>query len=796
MPHNDERSDPAQADDGGKAEIAYLASRLGWAEQQAASYQRDYEQMLTARNDLHRELLRTTSSLKAFREENAALKQQPDNGRATLRSAARRSVSALVRKARPSKGSAAPSAAREAAPEPATAPTTAAAPSAAAPYPVPPRTLSPAYTPEAGRVLVVADTEEQMSAARRSAALGRDVVVLHRPGYPWDSGLPFGYPRRICTDNADGFVSVYSPDADIRADQHHFLDRAADAIVREARLRRPAVLLADGGEATCLAVLVAGRRLGIAVAFEPQPDLPAALELEADADPLTLAPLEGSGAVLLRSLDELHAGVVCDEFTGRLLENTLRTTAVTARGWRQQLETEQWDALIIESAWLGNGGAWEISDYYTDQKGYENLAALVGACRSRGIPTVFWNKEDPIHYRRFRRVAALFDHVVTTDSGSLPHYQENPRARGLTHSSLTFFADPVLHNPVPGKTDRETAVAYAGTYYGSRFPERSEQMLRLFAASRPHGPVIFDRHSNDPQARKAYPGQLHAWIRGGLTYAQTLDAYKAFPVHLNFNSAPWSDTMFSRRVVEIAASGTVVYSADGRGIGSTLGDAFPVSADESVYRGFLEHWMTDEAARKTAAWNQMRTVYRAHLSGHALAVLFRTIGIPAAAPQPARAALRVDRLSAAEAAELAGQSVRPALVLGSVADEDALKILAQAGIPFREEPHVVENPDALKELLQSLDIEWLGRWRPGQSRTLLEDLLLGAAFGQWTSLRIIRDEGTEWSPLAAVSPLPVDGPPELCALHRVAELAGPDGTGTENGESQHLTLIYPALQDR
>ncbi|WAP52877.1 hypothetical protein OL239_06920 [Arthrobacter sp. ATA002] len=786
MPHPDEQGDPSlPAPDGEHAEISYLVSRLAWAEQQAAAYQRDYEDMLTAKNDLHRELFQARGSLRAFRAENAALKQQSKAAPASMSRRAR----ALARKLGITRlsGSAVPAPARnsasDSAPAPASAPAAVSAQAAApattpaAGYPVPPRTLSPAYTREPNRVLVVADSEEHLSAAGRAAERGRDVVVLFRPGFPWDTGRPFGYPRRICADNPAGFVTVYSPDADIRAENpHHFVDRAADAIVREARLRRPAVLLADGGEATRLAVLVAGRRLGIAVAFEPAPDLPEAQvgEEYAEADPVTFELLPGRNAGPLRALRQLHAGVICDEFTGQLLENSLRTTAVTPGSWQQQLETEQWDALIVESAWLGNAGAWEISDYYTDQKGYENLAALVAACRSRGVPTVFWNKEDPIHYRRFRRVAGLFDHVLTTDHGSLPHYQENPRAKGLTHSSLTFFADPALHNPLPGSAAPETAVAYAGTYYGSRFPERSRQMLRLFAASQPYGPIIFDRHSSDPDARKAYPDELRGLIRGGLTYTETLDAYKAFPVHLNFNSAPWSETMFSRRVVEIAASGTAVYSADGQGIRSALGDVFPVSAEEEVYRAQVSRWMTDEAARKTAAWAQLRTVYRAHLSGHALAVLFRTIGIPAAAPQPGRAALRVDRLTPDTARELREQSVRPALVLADTADDGGAAVLEQAGIALHQ------GRGTGPEKLQELGIEWTGSWSPGQPRTLLEDLLTGAAFGQWESITMVRDTGNGWSPLAAVTA----GVPE--AQPRMGQLSRVDGSGTG-----HLTLVHP-----
>ena len=156
MPHRDEQADPSlPAPDEAQKEISYLASRLTWAEQQAAAYQRDYEEMLTAKNDLHRELSQAQGSLRAFREENAALKQRSTPGAAPLTRRARALARKLGRKraapttATPSTASSTQAAASNSEQHSAQHPDPAQAGAAAAPfadgYPVPPRKIGRAH---------------------------------------------------------------------------------------------------------------------------------------------------------------------------------------------------------------------------------------------------------------------------------------------------------------------------------------------------------------------------------------------------------------------------------------------------------------------------------------------------------------------------------------------------------------------------------------------------------------------------------------------------------------------------
>src|SRR5699024_4039809 len=96
---------------------------------------------------------------------------------------------------------------------------------------------------------------------------------------------------------------------------------------------------------------------------------------------------------------------------------------------------------------------------------------------------------------------------------------------------------------------------------------------------------------------------------------------------LNVNSVVDSPTMYSRRVVEIAASGGIVLSGPGRGIDETFGSAILASNEASVWNSVLRDWAMDPTSKLNESWRQMRTVLRAHTTTTALSIALRTAGI-------------------------------------------------------------------------------------------------------------------------------------------------------------------------
>src|SRR5699024_1051455 len=135
---------------------------------------------------------------------------------------------------------------------------------------------------------------------------------------------------------------------------------------------------------------------------------------------------------------------------------------------------EKPDLVFTESAWEGNGGSWKYHLVGATAP-RPAIVELTAYCRDNGIPTVFWNKEDPPHFVDFLDTARLFDYVFTTDGDKIPDYVDR-----LGHDRvnlLPFAAQPAIHNPgrIRG-VERDRAVVFGGMYFRDKYPERRDQL--------------------------------------------------------------------------------------------------------------------------------------------------------------------------------------------------------------------------------------------------------------------------------------------------------------------------------
>ena len=446
------------------------------------------------------------------------------------------------------------------------------------------------------------------------------------------------------------------------------------------------------------------------------------------------------GSVAGRPLSTLRVGLVADEFTTETLRRSATVVPLDGERFEDQLRSEELDLVLLESAWNGNGGQWHRAvGWYSEQED-ARIARVLALCRELEIPTVFWNKEDPVHFERFARTAVRCDHVFTTDADMIRRYLATARGtdggRTNTASSMPFSAQPALHNPLPGTRPVEPTIAYAGTYYGDRYPERSAQLARLLRTARKHGLAVYDRQLAVPGSPYRFPPEFQADVRGALPYEEVVDSYKAHAANLNVNSVASSPTMFSRRVVEIAASGGVVLSAHARGVEETFGGLVPATDDEDHWDALLGSWRADPHERLAEAWLQMRAVHRSHTVDTALTIVARTAGIAVGGLRLPTYGLDLDPDNAEALKAVVAQSVRPGAVrlTGTDSDGTVARSLEAAGVPVvvgRGEP----RPSS---------VEWWGPARPGLGRTWAEDLLTATRWGSWDRLfsRPLREDET------------------------------------------------------
>lgn len=435
--------------------------------------------------------------------------------------------------------------------------------------------------------------------------------------------------------------------------------------------------------------------------------------------------VHASHAVEGRSLHSVTLGIISDRFTMDGLADEVNLVALRPDTWQEQLEAQSIDALFVESAWSGIDGLWKQKVGYYDDEQFSTLREILEHCRAAGIPTIFWNKEDPVHFNRFSRTASHFEHVFTTDAGSIPNYLASAGPRLKTIGALPFYAQPRLHNPLPGTREFSHTVAFAGSYYGDRYKDRSDQLRVLLESAEASGLTIYDRQHSDPNSPYRFPPHLARFVRGGLSYSEMVQAYKAHPVHLNVNSVTESPTMFSRRVVEIAAAGGVVVSGPGEGMANVMTNLVYTVDNELTAEPLIEYLMNNEAARKADAWLAMRAVFRAHTAAHRLTLALRMAGLDVVAPVLDRYAVLVDRLTPAALKMLETQSVPPACVVTLAPVGDAI----HTSLPVR-----VHSPETF-EALAADGVRWAGRIpEGGMDRTYFEDLLTTSFYGQWTRL--------------------------------------------------------------
>jgi Glycosyl transferases group 1 len=269
------------------------------------------------------------------------------------------------------------------------------------------------------------------------------------------------------------------------------------------------------------------------------------------------------------------------------------------------------DFLFVESAWFGVDGLWAKNISSCSPA----LIELVVFFKNIGLPTVFWCKEDPVHFHRFLEAASLFDFVFTSDINCISKYKKL-----LGHSRvylMPFAFDSLVSNPIE-ILDRKSLAAYAGSYY-VRYPYRSSDLLNIFnGVSSVCGLDIYDRYHNSIDINYRFPHKYQQFIKGSLSPDQIDIAYKGYTYGINLNTVKNSESMFARRVFELLGSGTVVISNESPGIRFLFGDLVITSDNADEIRQQLQELVDDPVLRSKVALAGVRKVLLEHTYAHRL----------------------------------------------------------------------------------------------------------------------------------------------------------------------------------
>ena len=264
----------------------------------------------------------------------------------------------------------------------------------------------------------------------------------------------------------------------------------------------------------------------------------------------------------------IKVAAILDQFSHDSFKYEFELIDILPDSWVDQFETEKPDLFFCESAYHGvviegDVGVWNNKVF----KNNDILREIIKYCNERNIPTVFWNKEDPISFNdafNFTDISMNFDYIFTSCEECIPLYNELGHAKT---DSLMFAAQPRLFNPIEHKPRLEDVAVFAGSWY-EKFPERCRVMESIFDKILDSNIdlKIYDRFSNKDWDAMKYPEKYLKFVNDGLDYSQIPEAYKESEFGLNFNTVTKSNTMFARRVFELMASNTLVLSNYSKGV--------------------------------------------------------------------------------------------------------------------------------------------------------------------------------------------------------------------------------------
>lgn len=307
---------------------------------------------------------------------------------------------------------------------------------------------------------------------------------------------------------------------------------------------------------------------------------------------------------------QLRVAAILDEFSFAGFAPECELIELLPDNWREVMDQRQPDLFLCESAWAGRDPVahpWQGKIYTREsapQDRRAELLAILDYCRLRGIPTVFWNKEDPVHSedpeRNFLRTALEFDCILTTDQDSLPRYE----ALGRPDAKVLQFAyQPQIYR-APTQEElaahpRENTVVFAGGWYADH-PARGPMTERLLDAvlASPYDLVIHDRYWGQGDPLHEFPERYRPYCRPPVSQQELAEVYRRSLFGLTINTVTSSPTMYARRAYEVLASGAVLLSNYSVGLERDFGEQV-VFLDRRV--DALERMTPAEVLQRSAA---------------------------------------------------------------------------------------------------------------------------------------------------------------------------------------------------
>src|SRR5699024_3292654 len=328
-----------------------------------------------------------------------------------------------------------------------------------------------------------------------------------------------------------------------------------------------------------------------------------------------------NGSRIFKKLD-FHIGIIADEF----LYNSFKDVANVEYISRHERENyKEYDFVIFATTWRGIDQSW-VGASTANGPIRRQMIMLAEEYNDRGIPTIFYSKEDPVNYNLFKSLAKHCKYVYTSASEVVDTYKEYTGNESV--DVLQFGVNPHIHNPVGTRTKYaekyKDEILFAGSWL-SKYPVRMTETSRLFnSIIEEDAPLtIIDRNLELKDPRYQFPEDYIPYITPPVKHEFLMKLHKIFRWSINMNSVKYSDTMFANRVYELQAFGNLLLSNYNTGINNIFPNVRLINAPDD----FKVIYKTDEEDLKELQAKGIRSVMKEHTTFHRILKLAEDVGL-------------------------------------------------------------------------------------------------------------------------------------------------------------------------
>jgi len=330
---------------------------------------------------------------------------------------------------------------------------------------------------------------------------------------------------------------------------------------------------------------------------------------------------ESNGSRIYNKLN-YKIGIVADEFLYESFKDVADVEFIS-RDERENIK--DYDFVILATTWRGVDQSW-TGAATANGPIRRQMIMMAEEYNERGIPTVFYSKEDPVNYNLFKSLAKHCKYIYTTAQEVVKKYKEYTGNDNV--KVLQFGVNPQIHNPVGSRNQYaekyKDEILFAGSWL-SKYPVRMTETQRLFdSIILEEAPLtIIDRNLELRDPRYQFPTKYIPYITPPVKHDFLMKMHKIFRWSINMNSVKYSETMFANRVYELQAFGNILLSNYNTGINNIFPNVRMINAPDD----FKVVYNTDEKDLRELQAKGIRSVMKDHTTYDRIKSIAGDIGL-------------------------------------------------------------------------------------------------------------------------------------------------------------------------